>query len=77
MRAYTDALPVATGTGGAGTFKLEWAARFSGGRQVVSIYDVDPAGKAGAAQATELLKQAGIDALRLVLPLSGDKCGFR
>lgn len=44
MRAYADGLPVSTGTGGAGTFKLEWAGRFYG-RQVVAVYDVDPAGR--------------------------------
>jgi len=72
LRAYTDGFPVATGTGGAGTWKTPWAAQLRE-RPVVVVYDVDPAGKAGAAKAEGLLRQVGIEANRLVLPMSGER----
>ncbi len=72
LRAYDLGYPVATGTGGAGTFRQGWAARLAG-RDVVVIYDADPPGVRGAATALRELAPACPAATSIRLPLPGSK----
>lgn len=61
----------ATGTGGAETFKPEWAARF-GGRDCVICYDVDPSGRKGSQQRVAPVVAKAAKRVRIVsLPLDG------
>lgn len=62
---------VATGTGGEGTWKPVWATAFKG-KRVFVIYDVDAAGREGAAKVRTALKAAGVTVHVVELPLSGD-----
>ena len=71
MRGYEAGFSVATGTGGAGAFNLEWA-RGSSGRAVVAVYDIDEAGLRGAEKALQLVASCAASTLHLKLPLSGD-----
>jgi Toprim domain-containing protein len=70
MQAYTDGFAVATGTSGAGTWRKEWSIQLLG-HEVVDAHDKDAAGQAGAEKALSSLRSLGINAHRLVLPLSG------
>lgn len=63
---------VATGTGGEGCWKEAWSSRFAG-KTVHVCYDVDEAGRAGAAKVAERLRHVA-NAVHIVnLPLSGDQ----
>lgn len=72
MRAYDLGYSVATGTGGAGTFRRDWAARLAG-RDVVVIYDADPPGVRGAATVLRELATVCPAATSIRLPLPGSK----
>lgn len=65
------------GTGGAGVFHAGWAVRIAEAvEEVVLVFDVDPAGRAGARRAADRLLEAGLHARQIrnvQLPLAGKK----
>ncbi len=72
LRAYAAGFPVATGTGGAGSFPNDWAQALAG-RDVAVVYDVDRAGRNGAKKAAVELRPVAASVRDVVLPLSGDR----
>jgi hypothetical protein len=54
--ALQEGMPAVGHTGGASTFKAEWAVHFKG-KRVYIAYDEDKAGDNGALEATKILKQ--------------------
>ena len=71
MRAHADGFPVATGTGGAATWRPDWNSSLEA-REIAIVYDVDPAGCQGAEKAASALIGAGAVVRVVVLPLTGD-----
>ena len=71
MRAYEMGFAVATGTGGAGTWKQNWNQRLAG-RHVVPTFDVDEAGIAGATNASKSLSGVARRVTTVSLPLTGN-----
>ena len=70
MRAYTDGFPVATGTGGAATWKDDWNETFAGHVMAVT-YDADDAGQSGSRKAAASLLRSDIKVRLVRLPLVG------
>ena len=71
MRAYADGFPVATGTGGASTWRAAWSSILAG-REVAIVYDVDQAGRQGAEKVASALLATDSIVRVVALPLPGD-----
>jgi hypothetical protein len=72
IRAWSLGL-VAIGVPGAGNWRDEWAARFTGRRlRVIVCFDCDQAGRAGATRAAASIAAAGVDARLLELDADRD-----
>lgn len=68
--------PAVTSTGGAGSFRKEWAEAFASISEVFVCYDRDDAGRAGALRVARLIPHAKIVELPADLGESGDVTDF-